>query len=229
MQEHTLKPYENELTELAERVLRMGAMVYRMITDASHSLLERDLGLASRLIPYDHAINAAEVDIDELCTRILALYQPVAVDLRFITSAIKIATELERMSDQAVNICERVLEQNMDTPPCASNFRLAEMSQLASTMLQDAMTAFEQRDTELAQRVCGQDETMDQYHASSYQQLIELMANEPQHAVNAIRLLFISKYLERIADHASNIAEMLIYLVKGRSIRNLSDTDRPPA
>jgi phosphate transport system protein len=222
MSEHILQPYDHELADLNAKILRMGDMIQRMIGQAMNALLQRDSALAQTTIYYDHLVNGVEVEMDELSIKILALYQPVAVDLRFITIALKISTDLERIGDQAVNICEQALAlDRKEAPP--SYYSLPAMAERAQAMVSDAMRAFATRDADLAQRVCDQDEAVNRLHAGMFHELSGLMAETPERAQVATRLMFVSKYLERIADHATNISEMVIYLVKGKAIRHIDD------
>lgn len=222
MSEHILQPYDHELTDLNGRIIRMGEMVERMLEQAMEALLQRDSAMARATMAYDYLVNSVEVEIDELSIKTLALFQPVAVDLRFITIALKISTDLERMGDQAVNICEQAVELNQkDAPP--SYYSLPAMAEHAKRMVNEAMQAFATRDAELAQRVCDQDEEVNRLHAGMFRDLFGLMSETPERAQVATRLMFVSKYLERIADHATNISEMVIYLVKGKAIRHIDD------
>lgn len=226
MNDHILQSYNRDLAELQGKIVRMGDMVERMIGDGMQALLQRDSAAAQAVIGYDHQVNRLEVEIDELSIDLVARYQPVAVDLRVITTALKISTDLERMGDQAVNICEQVLELNQkDAPP--SYFSLPAMAQRAQRMVQEAMHAYAMRDVELAQRVCDQDEEVNRLHAGMFHDLFGLLTETPERAQLATRLMFVSKYLERIADHATNICEMTIYLVKGKGIRHMDDGAMP--
>jgi phosphate transport system protein len=226
MNDHTLQSYNRDLADLHGKIIRMGDMVERMIGDGMGALLQRDDTAAQGVIDYDHQVNRLEVEIDELSIDLVARYQPVAVDLRVITTALKISTDLERMGDQAVNICEQVIELNKkDAPP--SYFSLPAMAERARRMVHEAMRAYEARDPELAQQVCDQDDEVNRLHAGMFHDLFGLLSETPERAQLATRLMFVSKYLERIADHATNISEMTIYMVKGKGIRHIDDGTIP--
>ena len=218
--EHTDKEYEAELRNVRERLLRMGAKVEELIANSMHALLERDSALASRMIEHDHQINRLEVETDELCLRILARRQPVASDLRFLTIALKLVTDLERIGDLGVNICERVIELNQE-PPLKPYIDLPEMAEVAQGMVREALDAFVARDVERAQRVIEQDRVVDAYYAQVFRELLTYMMENPRNIHRATRLQSIAKYLERIGDHATNLAEMVVFMVKGKDIRHL--------
>ena len=219
---HTDRQYEGELTELRHRILEMGGLVEKQIGDAVRALTTKDRALAVETIPKDHAVNRLDVEIDELCIRILALRQPAARDLRFITTALKITTDLERIGDRAVSICERTLEL-LDEPALKPYIDLPRMADISLAMLRRSLDAFIREDTELALEVCRGDDEVDKLNSQIFRELLSYMIEDPQTITRAMRILFISKYLERIADHATNIAEMVIYMVKGKSIRHVDE------
>jgi phosphate transport system protein len=164
-------------------------------------------------------------DNDEQCIRLLALHQPTASDLRFITTGLKITTDLERIGDNAVNICERTLELN-EVPQLKPYIDLPRMAEIAQTMVKDSIDAFMRDDTDLADQVIARDDEVDLLNYQVYRELLSYMAEDPHTIVSATRLLFISKYLERIADHATNIAEMVTFMVKGKMIRHVETKKR---
>ncbi len=219
---HTDRQYEEELTGLRERILEMGGMVEKQIAEAVRALTTKDRALAQATIPKDALVNRLDVEIDELCIRALALRQPAARDLRFITTALKITTDLERIGDRAVSICERTLEL-ADEPALKSYIDLPRMADLSLTMLRRSLDAFVREDAELALAVCRQDDAVDKLNGEIFRDLLSCMVDDPQTISRAMRILFVSKYLERIADHATNIAEMVIYMVKGKSIRHAGE------
>jgi phosphate transport system protein len=223
---HTDKQYEEELTGLRQRVLEMGGMVEKQIADAVRALTSGDRALAEATIPKDHAVNRLDVEIDELCIRLLALRQPAARDLRFITTALKITTDLERIGDRAVSICERTLEL-LDEPALKPYIDLPRMAEISLDMLRRSLDAFVREDTEIALDVCRRDDEVDKLNSQIFRELLSFMVEDPRAITRAMRILFVSKYLERIADHATNIAEMVIYMVKGKSIRHLDEI--PPS
>ena len=207
---HTDRQYEEELQKLRAKVLEMGGVVEKQIGDAMASLVERD-----------HMVNYLDVAVDEACVRLLALHQPAARDLRLIMTSMKISTDLERIGDIAENICERALELNQE-PPLHLPVDLSRMADWARSMLRDSLDAFVREDTELALQVCQRDDFIDDLTAQIFRDMLAYMAQDSQTVGRAIRILFLAKYLERIADHATNIAEMVIYMVKGKSIRHMS-------
>jgi phosphate transport system protein len=222
---HTDRQYEEELKELRRFILEMGGLVEKQIADAVRALTTKDRALAEATIPKDHAVNRLDVEIDELCIRILALRQPAARDLRFITTALKITTDLERIGDRAVSICERTLEL-LDEPALKPYIDLPRMADIALAMLRRALDAFVREDTALALEVCREDDQVDQLNGQIFRELLSFMIEDPRAITRAMRILFVSKYLERIADHATNIAEMVIYMVKGKSIRHIGEIPR---
>ncbi len=222
---HTDRQYEEDLQQLRARVLEMGGLVERQITDAMVSLIERNSPLAQEVIERDHTVNYLDVAIDETSTKLLALHQPAARDLRFIMTSVRISTDLERVGDIARNVCERALELNAE-PPLKPYVDLPRMAEWARSMLRDSLDAFIREDTELALQVCQRDDFIDKLTSEIFREMLSYMTQDPQNVSRAVRILFLAKYLERIADHATNISEMVIYMVKGKSIRHLSP---PPA
>jgi phosphate transport system protein len=222
---HTDRQYEEELQQLRAKVLEMGGLVEKQIGDAMSSLIERNSTLAQEVIGRDHTINYLDVTVDETSTKLLALHQPAGRDLRFIMTSIRISTDLERIGDIAQNICERAIELNQE-PPLKPYVDLPRMAEWARAMLRDSLDAFVREDTELALQVCQRDDFVDDLTAQIFREMLSHMTQDPQSVSRAVRLLFLAKYLERIADHATNIGEMVIYMVKGKSIRHVSP---PPA
>ena len=224
--EHTDRAYENELRKLREQLLFMGAKVEEMISSSVKALVERDSGLAHRMIEFDHQINRLEVDTDDLCLRILAKRQPVASDLRSITVAMKMVTDLERIGDLGVNICERVIELNAE-PPLKPYVDLPKMAEVVQAMVREALDAFVNRDAERAQQVIERDQTVDAYYAQGFRELLTYMMEDPRNIYRATRVQSVAKYLERIGDHATNLAEMVIFTVKGKDIRHMGRMGAP--
>jgi len=220
--EHTDKRYEEELKKLREEILYMGGMVEDQIQKAIKSLVDRDSNLADLIIERDHEVNRLDVDIDDICVRLLALHQPAGRDLRFITTGLKITTDLERIGDMAVNICERALELNQE-PQLKPYIDIPRMARIAQRMIRESLDAFVREDTELALKVCKDDEEVDQLNSQIFREVVSFMIADPLTINRAIKISSISKYLERIADHATNIAEMVIFMVKGKSIRHLKE------
>ncbi|MFY9268300.1 MAG: phosphate signaling complex protein PhoU [Candidatus Manganitrophaceae bacterium] len=211
--------FEEELTRLKEKILKMGALVESQIAASIKALVERDTGLAKQTIQNDHLVNAMDVEIDEECIRLLALYQPAARDLRFITTAMKITTDLERMSDLAEDICERAVEL-AEEPLLKPYIDIPRMAEAAQKMVREALDAFVNRDVTLARRVCTDDQFVDDLTHQIFRELLSFMIEDPGTITRAVRISFIAKYIERIGDHATNIAEMVVYLVEGKIIRH---------
>ena len=224
--QHTDRHYEQELRELHLKILEMGGFVEKQIANALVALIERDDDQARLTIERDHAVNRMDVEIDEFCIRLLALHQPAAKDLRLITTGLKITTDLERVGDMAVNVCERVLELNRESPLTPS-VDIPRMAEVAQRMLRQSLDAFVREDVGLALAVCRDDDSIDALTRQIFAEFITSMVENPRTISRAIRLLFIAKYLERIADHATNIAEMVVYMVKGKSIRHMDHV--PPS
>jgi phosphate transport system protein len=223
---HTDRQYEEELSELRQRILAMGGLVEKQIANAVEALTARNRELADETIRKDHAVNRLDVEIDDLCIRLLALRQPAARDLRFITTALKITTDLERIGDMAVNISERALELS-HAPALKPYIDVPRMAEISSSMLRRSLDAFVREDTELALAVCRADDEVDALNGQIFRELLSFMIEDPHAITRAMGVLFVSKYLERIADHATNIAEMVIFMVKGKSIRHIDEL--PPS
>jgi phosphate transport system protein len=217
---HTNRQYEEELRGLRAGLLKMGGLAERQIAEAIDSLVNRNTGQAHETIERDVEVNRMDTEMDERCIRLLALHQPAASDLRFITTGLKITTDLERIGDNAVNICERAIELNQE-PQLKPYIDIPRMAEIAQSMVKDSLDAFMRDDTVLAEEVIDRDDEVDQLNYQIYRELLSYMAEDPQTIPRATRILFVSKYLERIADHATNIAEMVVYMVKGRTIRHM--------
>ena len=224
--QHTDRHYEAELKQLHLKILEMGGFGEKQIVNAVAALVSRDDALARATIERDHTMNRMDVEIDDLCLRLLALHQPAAKDLRLITTGLKITTDLERIGDMAVNICERTVELNLEAQ-LKPFIDIPRMAEVAQAMLRQSLDAFVREDVELALKVCRDDDIIDQLNGQMFRELLSYMIEDPQTITRAIRLLFIGKYLERIADHATNISEMVVFMVKGKSIRHLDHV--PPS
>ncbi len=217
MQRH----FDQELADLRTEILKMGTLVERQIESSIQALVDRDAHLASSVIERDAQVNGMDVEIDETCIRLLALQSPAAGDLRFITTAMKISTELERMSDLAENISERAIELNEEPQP-KPYIDIPRMSTWTMRMVRECLEAFVRSDAALARKVCADDDFVDDLTHQLFRELLSFMIENPGTISRAIRLTFIGKYLERIADHATNIAELVIYMVEGKIIRHTS-------
>ena len=224
--EHTDKRYEEELKKLREDILYMGGLVEDQIQKAVSSLVDRGSKLAETIIQRDHEVNRLDVEIDDVCIRLLALHQPAARDLRFITTALKITTDLERIGDMAVNICERALELNNE-PQLKPYIDIPRMARISQRMIHESLDAFVREDTELALKVCKDDQEVDDLNSQIFRETVSFMIEDPHTINRAMKVGFVSKYLERIADHATNIAEMVVFMVKGKSIRHIKEI--PPS
>jgi phosphate transport system protein len=215
MQRH----FHEELEGLKQTLLAMGALVEDQIRRVMRALVERDDGLAQAVIEGDRQVNTYDVEVDEKCVELLALHQPAAGDLRFITTAMKIVTDLERIGDQAVNIAQRAIELNRE-PQLKPYIDLPRMAESAARMVKESLDAFVNRDTALARRVCGEDEAVDALKEQVFRELLTFMMEDARTIPRAIRLILISRFLERVADHATNIAEMVVYMVEGKMVRH---------
>ena len=211
--------FDEELQQLKEKILKMGSLVEDAIKNSIHALVERDNTIARRVIDNDRIVNTLDVEIDEESIRLIALRQPKAGDLRFITTAMKITTDLERMGDLAVNIAERTIELN-EEPILKPYIDIPRMREIAQGMTRDALDAFVRKDKQLAKDVIMRDDEVDDLKHDVLQELAFFMAQDPTTVFRAMKISFVAQYLERIADHATNIAEMVIYLVEGKIIRH---------
>ena len=211
--------FDEELAELKAKLVRMAGLAEDQIDKALAALVKRDSAQARQVIERDHKVNALDVEIDEDCIRLLALHQPAARDLRLVTTAMKIATELERISDLAENVCERSIELN-EEPQLKPYIDIPRMGNLARMMVKESIDAFVKEDAALARKVLTDDDLVDELMEQLFRELLSFMIEDPHTISRAIRLSFIAKYLERMADHATNIAELVVYLVEGRIIRH---------
>ncbi len=212
--------FDEELADLKVKILRMGSLVEDQIRQALKALIERDDDLAKQVIENDRRVNTMDVAVDEACLELLALQQPAARDLRFITTAMKISTELERMSDLAENICERAIELH-EEPQLKPYIDIPLMAEHAIKMVGEALDAFVRADSVLARKVLVEDDYIDNLNEQIFRELLSFMMENTQTISRAIRLSFISKYIERIADHATNVAELVVYMVEGKIIRHM--------
>jgi phosphate transport system protein len=213
------KHLERDLENLQRDLLALAASVEEAIHKAIRALQDRETRLAEQVIVGDNAIDQEENHVEEECLKILALHQPVAVDLRRITAALKINTDLERMADLAEDIAERAL-QLAKPPHIAVPERLQRMTDLATTMVRQSLDAFVNLDPRLARRVCRLDDEVDRYNEEIIEELIRVMQQAPEMVAPGLSLFSATRHLERIADHATNIAEDVIYLVEGEIVRH---------
>jgi phosphate transport system protein len=213
------RPFLAELDELQQRLLEMGGLVEFAIHKSVRSLIDRDASFAQQVWDNEKRINAMEIEIDELATRILALHQPVARDLRFLTAAIKINSDLERMGDLAINIIQRAISL-VNQPPVKPMIDIPHMSKLVESMVRRSLDSFVKRDADLAREVLLADDEVDDLKNSVYQELIGFMENDQTGIHPAVDLIFIAHNLERIGDHATNVAEDVLFLVNGIDVRH---------
>ncbi len=211
--------FDRDIERLKDLLLRMGAMVEESISQSIRSLLERDSELAEKVIANDDQIDRAEVEIDRQTLELMAKMQPAAVDLRFVAALMKITPELERIADLAQDVCERVIELNRE-PALKPMVLIPRLAQEAQGMVRQALDSFVRGDAKLAREVIAQDDSVDAMTEQSFRELLTYMLEDPRNISRAIRLTFIGKYFERMADGATNICEMVVYLVEGKMIKH---------
>ena len=211
--------FDEELKELTKQLLKMSALVEGTISHSIKALVERKADLAEEVIRTDEAIDILEIEIDELCLRLLALYQPAAIDLRLITAIMKINSDLERISDQAVNIAERT-QEIIKQPLLKPLIDIPRMAALAQKMVKDAIDALVNKDEALARDICKRDDEVDNLNDQVFRELLTYMIQDSKTITIAVELILVGRHLERIADHATNIAEDIIYFLKGKTIKH---------
>ncbi len=216
---HTSRDFETELREIRGNLLAMGARCERALQQAVTAFLDRDTASAREVATLDARIDRDEMEIDELTVRVLALRQPVAYDLRFLTTALKFVTDLERIGDEAVNIAERVQDIAVATalPPHA---QIVEMSEIAQSMLRESLDAFVEGDAPRAENVLRRDDDVDVLYGSTLRQLFAWMREHPQEIPTGQAVASVARYLERVADHATNLAEHVVFMVRGDDVRH---------
>jgi len=211
--------FESDLQGLKNRLLGMGALVEERVHQAVISLMERRQDLAERVAADDRDVNDLQIEIDDRALKLLALQQPMATDLRLITAAMKINADLERIGDQAVNIAENVLKL-LPHPPLRAILNIARMAEIAEQMTRDSLDSFVRKDAALARSVLSRDDEVDQLKDHVFRVLLTYMMADPGTIERALGLILISRNLERIADHATNIAEDVIFLVEAKDVRH---------
>ena len=219
MKAHTDKTYDAQLEDLRNKLLTLGGKVETEIATSMRALAERDSTLAEQVIAQDREVNRLEVEIDEACRRLLVLRQPAASDLRFITTALKIVVDLERIGDLAVNISERAIDLNQ-SPPLKPVHDLTKLADLCQKQVRAALDAFVDGDVGKAEAVIKNDVLLDSIYHNLFNELLALMMEDPRNIRRANNLLFVAKHLERLGDHATNVAEMVIYMVRGTDVRH---------
>ena len=213
-----------ELVKLRNRVLRLGSMVERAIQDSVKSLVEGKSDLAKKVIKRDQQINALDIEIDKESIRLLSLGPPKARDLRFIVTTLKITTDIERMGDLAVNIAERAIELNKE-PQLKPYIDIPRMAEIVQEMVGDSLDAYVKGCTSLPYKVLKMENEIDKLMEQVFNELLFFMIQDPRTASRAIRIISVAKYLERIADHATNVAEMVIYMCEGKLVRHVVVTE----
>jgi phosphate transport system protein len=211
--------FDGELNALNEKLLHMARLVEESIALSVRSLKDRNEDYAREVLRKEEVVNFLDVDIDELCMKLLALRQPMAGDLRFITSGMKIGAELERMGDLAVNIAEVSLDL-LKVRPLKPLIDIPRMAAVAQSMVKDSLNAFVNRDEKLARAVCERDDEVDSLNDQIFRELLTYMMNDPTTINRAVGLILIGRHLERIADHATNIGEDVIFMVAGKTIKH---------
>ncbi len=221
MQRH----FDRDIEDIKDLLLRMGAMVEDSIAQSIRALLERDTILAEKVIAHDDEIDRMEVEIDQRTIELIAKMQPAATDLRFVATIMKITPELERIADLAQDVCERVMELNRE-PQLKPVVQLPQLAEIAQKMVREALDSFVRGDADLARSVIRQDDIADALTEDSFRALLTYMLENPRNISPAIRLTFIGKYFERMADGATNICEMVVYLVEGKMIKHATPEGR---
>jgi phosphate transport system protein len=221
--ERQVPHFREELDALQGRLLEMGGLAEERVRAAVQGLVARDASLFVKVLHGDEPINQLHIEIDNRCFRLLALHQPMATDLRAIVAAVKINTDLERVGDLAVNIAEAGTRY-ISHPPVKKLIDIPQMGDIAQTMLRDALDAFVKRDTALAHQVLNEDDRLDSLKTQVFRELLTYMLDDPATVEPALDLILVSRHLERIGDHATNIAEDVIFMVSARDVRH-----HPPA
>ena len=221
-EQQRVRHFQSELEQLKARLLEMGGLAEEQVRLAVRGLVERDRALIDRVIGGDAPLNALHIEVDNRCFTLLALYQPMAVDLRAIVAAVKINTDLERVGDLAINIAEAA-RQYAAHPPVKKLIDIPRMAAIAQGMLRDALDAFVRRDTTLAQHVLDEDDALDTLKTQIFRELLTYMLQDPATIEPALDLILVSRHLERIGDHATNVAEDVIFMVSARDVRHHQD------
>ena len=218
-----MRHFDRDIEHLKELLLRMGAMVEDAINESIRALLERDTAVAERVILSDTAIDQMELEIDQHTVELIAKMQPTAVDLRFVATAMKITPELERIADLAVDVCERAIELEKE-PPLKPLIDIPRLAHISQDMVRQSLDAFVRRDATLARQVILRDDEVDRLTEQSFRELLTYMLEDSRNISRAIRLTFVGKYFERMADGATNICEMVVYLAEGKVIKHSNES-----
>ncbi len=218
-EDHTVRSFDAELLKLANTVVRAGGLVEAQLAAAMQALVRRDSQMAADVVAGDAKVDALEQEIQDMAVRLLALRQPVAQDLRHIVSALRIAGDLERIGDYGANVAKRTMVVNQ-APPVRTVAAMPRMARLAQEIVKDVLDAYVERDVERAIAVWRRDEEVDELHTSLFRELVTYMMEDPRNITACTHLMFIAKNIERIGDHATNIAETIYYLVQGRPLKD---------
>jgi phosphate transport system protein len=219
MSERVVPHFQDELERLKTRLLEMGGLAEDRVRSAVDGLVSRDMAIIERVLEGDTPINQLHIEVDNRSFMLLALYQPMAVDLRAIVSAVKINTDLERVGDLAINIAEAVARY-LKHPPVKELIDIPRMARIAQAMLRDALDAYVRRDTVMAQAVLDQDDELDGLKTQVFRELLTCMLRDTGTIEPALDLILISRHLERIGDHATNVAEDVIFMVSAKDVRH---------
>jgi phosphate transport system protein len=217
--ERVTRHFQEELEVLQQRLLSMGGLAEDRMCDAVKAMAQRDPVLVERILTGDEPINALHIELDDRCFKLLALHQPMAADLRAIVAAVKINTDLERVGDLAVNIAEAA-KRYLQHPPVKPLIDIPRMGDIAQRMLRDALDSYVRRDIKLAETVLAADDQLDALKTQIFRELLTFMLSDPATIEPALDLILISRHLERIGDHATNIAEDVIFMVSARDVRH---------
>ena len=217
--EQVVRHFQEELEQLKARLLQMGGLAEEQVRLAIAGLVDRDRAVIARVLTGDGPLNALHIEVDDRCFTLLALHQPMAVDLRAIVAAVKINTDLERVGDLAINIAEAA-QKYAEHLPVKKLIDIPRMGAIAQGMLRDALDAFVRRDTDLAQRVLNEDDVLDALKTQIFRELLTYMLQDPSTIEPALELILISRHLERIGDHATNVAEDVIFMVSAKDVRH---------
>lgn len=212
--------FDEELKALKEQLLRMGAIAEEMIQKAVKALRERNETLTQEVFESEKTVNQMHVEIDDRCLKLIALHQPMAADLRLITAAMKINSDLERIADQAVNAGQTCYYHLFKETPVPQISMITQMAEISQKMLRESLDAFSRRDVDMAKSVLKQDEEEDRLKAQALTSLIDLLKKDPAHSSQYVDLILLSRNMERIGDHATNIAEDVVFMVLGQDIRH---------
>jgi phosphate transport system protein len=217
---HTSRAYEQELRDLKSRLLAMGGRCEALIQMASQAVERLDCDLAHKVEESDRTLNTEEMAIDQMTVRILALRQPVGRDLRFLVTTLKVVTDLERIGDEAVNVAERAVELSAHAPLASLQPKLVEMADAAARMVHRALDSFVEENDAMARGVLGEDDAVDEMYGVLLRDAMQYIRSNPDRVEDGMRIASCAKYLERVADHATNIAEMVIFMVSGDDVRH---------